>query len=194
MKKVIIMLVVLLTVVGEAYSQYKTFVFGEMKYETECHYNKNDFVTVKIGLQSLDRYPIELIIGTKKEYDSFLKRLHLLKSKMIEWDSVCVKNNVEKIDKLIEYKVGKKEEPSIWFGKYYNSCAPLNAYARENGVSKIIIHTGEVSALMNKYISCKGGVIIFNSPQDIDEMINAFDLVNIQKYIEDKNSKTELLQ
>lgn len=193
MKRTLIILVTLL-IFGEIKAQYKTFVFGDYIYKTECHYNKNDFITIKIGLQSLDQYPIELIIGTRKEYDSFFKRLNLLKTKMIEWDSTCVKNNIEKIDKLIEFKVKKKEEPSVWFGKYYNSTSLLNAYAWENGKSKIIIHTGEVCSLMNEYITCKGGVIIFNSPEEIDEMIKAFDLTAIQSYIDAKNNNLDLLK
>lgn len=193
MKKITIAFIILL-IAFSANAQYKTFVFGKLEYKTECHYNKNNFVTITLNLQSLDSYPVQLIIGTQKEYDSFMKRLNLFKIKMIEWDSVCVKNGIEKIDKLIEYEVEKKEKPSIWFGKYYNSCTPLNAYARENGVSKILLHTGSISSLTNDYIKCKGGVLIFNSLQDIDEMINAFDLVNIQKYINDKNKNTELLQ
>lgn len=193
MKKTLIVFILLL-ILGEMKAQYKTFTFGQYEYKTECHNNKNNFVTIKIGLQSLDQYSVELMIGTPKQYDSFLKRLNLLKAKMIEWDSTCAENKIEKIDKLIEFKVKKKEEPSIWFGKYYNSTPLLCAYAWENGKSKIIIHTGEVSSLMNEYITCKGGVIIFNSPQEIEEMINAFDLTSIQSYINAKNKEAELLQ
>lgn len=193
MRRTLITLVVLLAF-GGIKAQYKTFVFGEYTYKTECHYNKNDFITIKIGMQSLDQYPIELMIGTQKEYNSFINRLNYLKVKMIEWDSTCAENNIGKIDKLIEFKVKKKEEPSVWFGKYYNSTLLLNAYARDNGKSKIIMHTGKVASLMNEYITCKGGVIIFNSPQEIDEMIKAFNLTAIKSYIDAKNNNLELLK
>lgn len=193
MKKGILITILLFTTIY-ASAQYKTFVFGDFKYDTECHYNKNNFITVTINLQSLDSQPIQLILGTEAAYSSFLKRLHLLKTKMIEWDSVCVKNGIHKVDKLIEYKIREKENPLVWFGKYYNSCSPLNAYGRDNDISKVVLHTGEVAALTNRYIRSKGGVIVFNSPQEIEEMISALDLSNMQKYIDDKDKKTELLQ
>lgn len=179
---------------GIMYAQYKTFVFGKYEYKSDCHYNRNDFITIKLDMQSLDAYPVQLMIGTEKEYNNFMRRLKFIKTKMAEWDSVCVANNIDKIDKMIEYKVGRKEEPMVWFGKYYNSSPLLCAYGRENGISKVIVHTGIVSSLTNDYIRCKGGVIIFYSPQDVDEMIKAFELANMQVYIDEKNKKVELLQ
>jgi hypothetical protein len=56
------------------------------------------------------------------------------------------------------------------------------------------MHTGKVASLMNEYITCKGGVIIFNSPQEIDEMIKAFNLTAIKSYIDAKNNNLELLK
>lgn len=189
-----IAIISLLLITNDTSAQYKVFEFGSMSYNTECHYNKNNFITITIDLQSLDSNKIQLILATEAEYSSFMKRLHLIKEKMVEWDSVCVKNDISKIDKLIEYKIGKKEQPLAWFGKYYNSCSPLNAYGRNNGVSMVVLHTGVVTSLTNKYIQCKGGVIIFNSPEDVEEMIDAFNLADIQRYIDEKNKKVELLQ
>lgn len=189
-----LLLVVLLLFPGIIYAQYKTFVFGQYEYKSDCHYNRNNFVTVKLDMQSLDAHPVQLMIGTEKQYNNFMNRLELIKTKMAEWDSVCIANNIDKIDKMIDYKVGRKEEPTVWFGKYYNSSPLLCAYGRENGISKVVVHTGTVTALTNDYIKCKGGVIIFYSPQDIDEMIKAFELANMQVYIDEKNKKAELLQ
>lgn len=179
---------------GIVYAQYKTFTFGQYNYKSDCHYNKGNFITIKLDMLSLDNHPVQLVIGNEKQYNNFMSRLNFLKSKMAEWDSVCIANNIDKIDKMIEYKVGKKEEPTVWFGKFYNSSPLLCAYGRDNGVSKIVFHTGVVSALTNEYIKCKGGIIVFYSPQDITEMINAFKFTNMQAYIDEKNKKSELLQ
>lgn len=193
MKKIILLL--LISLIGNiANAQYKTFKFGEFQYKTDCYYNKGGFITIKIQLQSLDNYKVEMMIGSEIEYQSFMRRLNYLKSKMTEWDSVCVENSMNDIEKLIEFKTKKKEMPTIWFGRYYNDALLLCDYVRNDGSSRIIIHSGEIKALTNEYIRCEGGVIIFYSPQDIDEMIKAFDLSTMQNYIDEANLKKDLLQ
>lgn len=193
MKKIILMLLISLTW-SIANAQYKIFKFGEFQYKTNCYYNKGGFITINIQLQSLDSYKVEMMIGSEVEYQSFMKRLNYLKSKMIEWDSVCVKNSISDVEKLIEYKANKKEMPTIWFGRFYNDASLLCDYVRSNGSSRIIIHSGEISALTNEYIKCKGGILVFYSPQDIDAMITAFDLSCMQIYIDETNQKKNLLQ
>lgn len=193
MKKLLSLLIVVFPVIN-TYGQYKTFNFKGYEYKTDCFYNKKDFISIKIELQSLDEYPIELYISSPGEYQSFMRRLDLLKVKMIEWDSICIKNDIGKINKLIDFKVNKNEKLSVWFGRNYNNCDPLNVYVRENDTSKIIFHTGVIRSLTNEYINSKGGIIIFYSSQEIDEMIKAFNLSNIQSYIDNKNEKLELLR
>ena len=193
MKKIILLL--LISLAGSvANAQYKTFYFGGIQYNANCFYNKKGFITIDIQLQSLDNYEVKILIGTEIEYQSFMRRLNYLKSNMIEWDSVCIKNDINDIDKLIEYQTKKKEIPTIWFGRYFNDASLISVYTRNNGKSQIIIHSGEISALTNEYIKCKGGVLVFHSPQDIEDMITAFDLSQMQNYINEINRKESLLQ
>jgi hypothetical protein len=175
-------------------AQYKIFDFGGLEYRADCHYNKNDFITINIRMQSLDAYDVSIMIGTKKEYVCFINMLNLLKDKMIEWDSICVKNNISTINKNIPYKYGKKEIPSILFNKYYNSSPLYMGYTRNNNISKTVLFTSEVSHLLNKYIKCTGGLIAFNSPEQIDEFINAFQMAPMTKYIDDQQNKMNLLK
>jgi len=194
MKRIFLLFIITFLFSLNANSQYKTFEFGLLKYNCNCYYNKGDFITIMLDLCSLDSYSVQLMIGTQKEYNSFIGQLKLIKSKMIEWDSVCSKNNIDNIDKIIEWNMSKKEMPGAWFGKYYNSVKPTCVYTRKNNKSQAIIHTGEISYLMNEYIRCKGGIIMFYSPLDVEEMINAFDITNMKEYINNKNAKDSLLK
>lgn len=191
MKKIILTLLILCSLSAQA--QYKKLIFGKFTHAIECYNNKADFVSIKIKLASLDHNEVELIIGTQKEYDSFIERLNLYKTKFAEWDSVCHANNIDKIDKLIEFRVDKKEEPLACFGRHYNRTSMLSAFSYINGASSIVLHTGEVKAMLNKYITCKGGIIVFYSVKDIENLIEAFDLDNIRKYIGERDKTLNLL-
>lgn len=194
MRKTFIILLII-AIATSAKAQYQKFTFGQFSYVADCFYNASDFITIKIKLASLDvGTEVEALIGDRVDYDGLINRLKHCKQKMIEWDSVCIKNNISRIDKLIEYSPKKKEDISVWFGKYYNSSIPLMSYDYIDGKSKIIIHTGKIEHIMNKYITCKGGVIIFYSPDDIQEMIDAFDLKKVCAYIDEKNKNASLLK
>jgi len=194
MKKIIIVLTILFGTFINVNAQYKTFVFGNFTYETDCFYNKNNFVTIQIKMTSLDLNRVVMMLGTKVQYNSFMNRLILYKTKMTEWDSICIKNNISKTDKMIEFNTKNKENPIIFFNNSFNTPSLLSAYTWSDGVPSIIIHTGEISDLLNKYITCKGGVVIFNSPKDIQEMLDAFDLNKIYEYVNNQNKQKKFIK
>lgn len=187
-------MVVLITMLCNLNAQYYTFNFGNFKYETDCFYNKGGFVTIKIKMNSLDLHSVEMMLGTKEQYNSFINRLKLYKSKMVEWDSICLKNNISKIDKVIKFDTKSKEKPTIWFDSYFNNSDMLAGYGWTGTKSILILHTGQISHLTNDYITCKGGVVIFDSPENIQEMIDLFNLDKVSKYIDEKNKVNNLLQ
>ncbi|MBP1637320.1 MAG: hypothetical protein H6Q18_109 [Bacteroidetes bacterium] len=194
MKKYFIILIVMVISLSTSNAQYKTFVFGNLSYDVDCFYNSGGFITIKIKMASLDLNQVEMMIGNRVQYDSFIDRLNYSKTKIAEWDSVCKINNITKIDKLIDFKAKSKEEPFIWFGKYYNTTSLTSTFSFNNGTSSVILHSGRIHALSNKYITCDGGMIIFYSANDIQEMIDEFNLDKIRKYIDDKNKTNELLK
>ena len=119
MKKIIIVLTILFGTFINVNAQYKTFVFGNFTYETDCFYNKNNFVTIQIKMTSLDLNRVVMMLGTKVQYNSFMNRLILYKTKMTEWDSICIKNNISKTDKMIEFNTKNKENPIIFFNNSF---------------------------------------------------------------------------
>lgn len=193
MKKTILLMAFLLFAMGMD-AQYKVFNFGDLKYETDCFHNAEGFSTIAIDVQSYDMYSIKIAIGSIDSYNSFINRLSEMADKFVEWDSVCIKNGISDIKKELPFTASDKEQPLIFFGENYNFGNLSSVYVRANNKSFMCLITGEVKKLTNRYITTKGGYIVFTSKKDIDDMLDSFNMDKINKYIDTQNEKNNLLK
>lgn len=193
MKRVLI-ITVFLSFFAFLNAQYKTFNFGGVNYEVNCFYNKDGYPSVRIKLQSMDMFPIEIAIGSKPVYEGFVNRLSVLKDKYEEWDSLCISNKISDVKKLIPYTASTKERIVMFFGKNFNVQNATSMYIRIDDKSKACIYTGSIKHVTNEYIKTDGGYIAFDNAEEIEEMIDALRMENITNYIEKEIAKSELLK
>lgn len=187
MKKIILLL--LISLAGNiANAQYKTFKFGDKKYNSHCQKLSDGTVFLSIildGINPLKPNP-QLITMSKQQRVKLVSNLKMIRNKFLEYDSICKRNNVENISRIINHEDDIDEQPIIVFdndGKYYN-VSPLHfAYVRIEGHGTMCLHSGELVDAKDESIHSDGGLIMFYSTNELDEIIQSFEEDEIMKYI-----------
>lgn len=187
MKK-LLFIVLAVTMALNANAQYKTFVFGDKKYESYCQRLSNDTICLSITLDSTDPYMPnpQMLMMAKQQRANFVNNLKTLKNKFVEYDSICKKNNVENISRTINHKDDINEYPIILFdkeGKHYSTTPLYFAYVRKEGKSVMCVHSGSLVDMRDENIKFDGGLILFFSIDEISEMIKSFKEDEITKYL-----------
>lgn len=187
MKK--IMLLLLISLFGSfANAQYKTFIFGNKSYDSYCQKLSDGTICLSIILDGTNPHKSSphMMMMSKQQRVKFVNNLKMIRSKFLEYDSICKMNNVENISRIINHKDNIDEQPIILFdnaGKYYNASPLYFAYVRKEGHGSMCLHTGELIDMKDENIRSDGGLIMFFSTDEIDEIIQSFEEDEIMKYI-----------
>ena len=125
----------------------------------------------------------------------FIEFLSTIKSTFLKWKQTAIENKVAELDKKIEYK-NLHYRGAFLYGKW-NFDYSVNISARIriiNDTYLLIIDSDALQSSSNQFIKSDGFRFVFNSAQEIDELINGLDIEKVKAIYADKTSKEDLFK
>lgn len=130
-----------------------------------------------------------------KEVPEFIEFLSSIKDNFLKWKQTAIENKVTELDKKIEYK-NLNYRGAFLYGKW-NFDYSVNISARFRIINDkylLIIDSDALQSSSNQFIKSDGFRFVFNSTQEIDELINGLDIVKVKEFYADKNGKEDLFK
>jgi hypothetical protein len=130
-----------------------------------------------------------------KEVPEFVEFLTSIKNTFLKWKQTATENKVTELDKKIEYK--KLNYRSAFLYGKWNFDYSVNLSARFkiiNDKHLLIIDSDALQSSSNQFIKSDGFRLVFNSAQEIDELINGLDIEKVKAFYADKNGKEDLFK
>jgi hypothetical protein len=125
----------------------------------------------------------------------FVEFLSSIKETFSKWKQTAIENKVTELDKKIEYKK-LNYSGAFLYGKW-NFDYSVNISARFRIINDkylLIIDSDALQSSSNQFIKSDGFRFVFNSAQEIDELINGLDIEKVKEFYADKNGKEDLFK
>lgn len=130
-----------------------------------------------------------------KDVSEFIEFLSSLKLTFVKWKQTAIENKVTELDKKIEYKNLNYGGAFIYGDWNFDYSVNISARFRIiNDKYLLIIDSDALQSSSNQFIKSDGFRFIFNSAQEIDELINGLDLEKVTAFYADKNGKEDLFK
>jgi hypothetical protein len=130
-----------------------------------------------------------------KEVPEFIEFLSSIKDTFLKWKQTAIENKVTELDKKIEYKK-LNYSGAFLYGKW-NFDYSVNISARFRIINDkylLIIDSDALQSGSNQFIKSDGFRFVFNSAQEIDELINGLEIEKVKTFYADKNGKEDLFK
>lgn len=130
-----------------------------------------------------------------KEVPEFIEFLSSIKDNFLKWKQTAIENKVTELDKKIEYK-NLNYRGAFLYGKW-NFDYSVNISARFRIINDkylLIIDSDALQSSSNQFIKSDGFRFVFNSTQEIDELINGLEIEKVKAFYADKNGKEDLFK
>ena len=130
-----------------------------------------------------------------KEVPEFVEFLSSIKDTFLKWKQTAIENKVTELDKKIEYK-NLNYRGAFLYGKWnFDYSVYLSTRFRIiNDKYLLIIDSDALQSSSNQFIKSDGLRFVFNSVQEIDELINGLDIEKVKTFYADKNGKEDLFK
>ncbi len=174
----------------EKYSNWDSdYLSTEKPYEIQLSKNKKGVVTFWIDAAPSGSYTKRagFKIDSGEDLDNFRTFLMDCKGKYLEWVQVAKSNNVDKLTKVMDFKV--KRLGAFWLDykdwEFDYSVSPSASFhiLDYDGVlyHLLIVRTGELTASSNSYKKDDGAMLVFSSEKEIDDFLSKIDLSKAEK-------------
>ncbi|WP_291101309.1 MULTISPECIES: hypothetical protein [unclassified Flavobacterium] len=130
-----------------------------------------------------------------KQVPEFVEFLSSIKETFLKWKQTAIENKVIELDKKIEYK-NLNYRGAFLYGKW-NFDYSVNISARIRIINNkylLIIDSDALQSTSNQFIKSDGFRFVFNSAQEIDELINGLEIEKVKAFYADKNGKEDLFK
>lgn len=130
-----------------------------------------------------------------KEVPEFIEFLSSIKDTFLKWKQTAIENKVTELDKKIEYK-NLNYRGAFLYGKW-NFDYSVNLSARFRIINDkylLIIDSDPLQSSSNQFIKSDGFRFVFNSAQEVEELINGLDIAKVKEFYADKNGKEDLFK
>jgi len=130
-----------------------------------------------------------------KQVPEFVEFLSSIKETFLKWKQTAIENKVTELDKKIEYK-NLNYRGAFLYGKW-NFDYSVNISARFRIINDkylLIIDSDALQSSSNQFIKSDGFRFVFNSAQEIEELINGLDIEKVKEFYADKNGKEDLFK
>lgn len=130
-----------------------------------------------------------------KQTPEFIEFLSSIKETFLKWKQTAIENKVTELDKKIEYK--KLNYCGAFLYGKWNFDYSVNISARFRIINDkylLIIDSDALQSSSNQFIKSDGFRFVFNSSQEIDELINGLDIEKVKAFYADKNGKEDLFK
>jgi hypothetical protein len=130
-----------------------------------------------------------------KDAPEFIAFLLSIKETFLKWKQTAIENKVTELDKKIEYKK-LNYAGAFLYGKW-NFDYSVNISARFRIINDkylLIIDSDALQSSSNQFIKSDGFRFVFNSAQEIDELINGLDIEKVKAFYADKSGKEDLFK
>lgn len=186
MKKLFLLALVLgfsvVSFAQEKFSEYDMSYFNK-KYDIEVGTIKNGNCSFYIYCEPKDNTKKVGFILESKNVESFCNQLNSIKQKYSEWTKTAKDNNVTSYDKKFDVNFKSVSAFFLYGSKWCLSYAiSFKPYFKvtSDGECLVVFNVGELTASSNRFMTVKGFMMAFNSLDEIDEFIKAFDLQKMQ--------------
>lgn len=155
---------------------------GDFDYYIDC--NSSDSSSSKASLMLKN-----------KQAPEFVEFLSSIKDTFLKWKQTAIENKVTELDKKIEYK-NLNYRGAFLYGKW-NFDYSVNISARFRIINDkylLIIDSDALQSSSNQFIKSDGFRFVFNSAQEIEELINGLEIEKVKAFYADKNGKEDLFK
>ena len=176
-----------------AQEYFATYHLDYFDKEYEIQISDKTKYSLYINLPSMDTYNDNVgIIVSEKKHEDFLNALKAAKSKYIEWRKTAVDNDVADFRKEMKTSANVKGffySIDEWKFDYSVSLSFSFMVSKDGGKIILLVHTGELNSSSNEYIDHKGGVLAFESAEEIQAFIDLISVSAIEEW--KKGPKTD---
>lgn len=130
-----------------------------------------------------------------KEVPEFIEFLTSIKDTFLKWKQTAIENKVTELDKKFEYK-NLNYRGTFLYGKW-NFDYSVNISARFRIINDkylLIIDSDALQSSSNQFIKSDGFRFVFNSAQEVDELINGLEIEKVKAFYADKTGKEDLFK
>ncbi len=202
MKKFILTVMVLFAFIAIGFNQEKfaTFKMLGNEHEILISIDENSEATLWIDGETIDNIVDDAGIYVRGDNDiqDFSKLLRMALDTYSQWVTIAKENNVTELRRDMDLKA----PPMRGFFDYggYNFTNPLKPTSQvfyfiiDEGDYTLMIRTGEMVSMTNKFITCRGAFWAFRSEKEIQDFIDKTSWKAVNNYIQDYNEKSNLFQ
>lgn len=145
---------------------------------------------------SADKTSSKASLMLKSQYvPEFIAFLSSIKETFLKWKQTAIENKVTELDKKMEYK-NLNYAGAFLYGKW-NFDYSVNISARFRIINDkylLIIDSDALQSSSNQFIKSDGFRFVFNSAQEVDELINGLEIEKVKAFYADKNGKEDLFK
>lgn len=199
MKNIITFITLLVTVLTYSQDKYTTYtsLYFNKDFKIDISKEKNNTISFWIDAYSMDKLSKKSSIKLKqKSIPNFIGLLEKAKEKYIEWTKVAKENNVDKLNKNVEYN-SEKYTSAFLYGKWkfdYNVKLKARYLILENKYLMIIENMYPLKASDNQYIDSKGFAIVFENEKEFDDFIAKINIEKAKEKILSQGKKEDLFK
>ena len=200
MKKFTFLLISLLFVFStKGQEKFETYHSKYLKkdFRIDISKSKKDEISFWINANSMDKSSKNISLKVEKNnLDNFITLIKKSKEKFTEWSKVAKENNVEKLNKTIEFK-SNKYTVAFTYGEWhfdFNVKLQSRFMVLKDKNVIIIENKNKVVASDNKYIDSSGFVIVFESEKEIDSFVSKINLEKAKEKLNSKKKKQDLFK
>lgn len=130
-----------------------------------------------------------------QDVPEFIAFLSSIKETFLKWKQTAIENKVTELDKKMEYN-NLNYGGAFLYGKW-NFDYSVNISARFRIINDkylLIIDSDALQSSSNQFIKSDGFRFVFNSAQEVDELINGLEIEKVKAFYADKNGKEDLFK
>lgn len=172
--------------------------YFKKSYDINASQNKTDTSKYDyyIDCASADKLHQQVcLIVHSKEHAEFVDYLNTNKQIYDKWNKTARANNVTELDKDIETK-GFKCSCAFVYGEWnFDFNVLITSRVKiVNGKMYLIFSSGTLQSSSNQFMKHDGLLLVFSSPEEIDDFISKTDLNNARKFFASKNKTDQLFK
>lgn len=175
LKMILVFSLLALTVNAQvSYSSYESY-YSEKDFAMNVSDKNNGKYLMYVEMLSMDDLKRDGgIMITERQHEKFMEDMVSAREKYIEWTNVATENGVDNMNKVMPFKTNVGGYFS--YGKSWEFQTSVNlvyTFRVIDGSCVLIIRTGRLTAMTNKYMKTDGFIFGFRSESEISNFIDA---------------------